>query len=87
MSSQYLVILNSAQPGMELTEKELDDRTRCVYWDPKLEGGVGDWSQFGCKMAGKDEDGNIMCECTHLTSFAILLVSFSFSLLYISIPH
>lgn len=67
------------QPGIELTEEELDDRTTCVYWDPTLEGGIGDWSEFGCKMAGKDEDGNIMCECTHLTSFAILLVCFSFS--------
>ena len=62
------------QPDLGLTDEALDARTMCVYWDPALKSGNGDWSSFGCKMAGRDEDGHVTCECNHLSSFALLVV-------------
>ena len=38
-----------------------------------LSGGYGDWSSEGCITSSNDSQ--IMCQCDHLTSFAILLVS------------
>ena len=48
--------------------KEQRSRTvpSCVFWDTKNE----KWSTEGCKVS---KDGNdTVCECTHLTSFAVL---------------
>ena len=41
-----------------------------------LTGGSGDWSTEGCHLASFS-NGTAMCECNHLTSFAILFVSFA----------
>ena len=35
-------------------------------------GGYGDWSSEGCNTSSNDSQ--VMCQCDHLTSFAILLV-------------
>ena len=37
-------------------------------------GGFGDWSTRGCVVVSESEE-DVICECDHLTNFAILLVS------------
>ncbi len=37
-------------------------------------GGYGGWSGRGCVLVNETEN-EVMCECDHLTNFAILLVS------------
>ena len=47
-------------------------------------GGRGDWSNRGCITVYTNEDGdNVNCQCDHLTSFSILLVSIKV-LLYVN---
>ena len=72
----YFVFMTASrlQPDLGLTDEALDARTVCVYWDFALNSGSGDWSAFGCKMAGRDQDGRVTCECNHLSSFALLVV-------------
>ncbi|XP_033122649.1 adhesion G-protein coupled receptor G6-like [Anneissia japonica] len=45
---------------------------RCVFWDFKLENGIGDWSNEGC-VYNTTEDGRVICHCDHLTNFAVLM--------------
>lgn len=45
----------------------------CVSWDFEAAGGKGNWTTDGCAMASNDDV--VMCNCTHLTNFAILVVS------------
>nr|XP_014354122.1 PREDICTED: adhesion G-protein coupled receptor F3-like [Latimeria chalumnae] len=43
----------------------------CVYWDFLLEEGKGAWNRDGCRSK---TDGDItICNCSHLTSFAVLM--------------
>ena len=45
----------------------------------------GNWTAEGCKVGTVDEEtGLITCECTHLTNFAILVVSLHASFQLIS---
>ena len=37
--------------------------------------GFGDWSTRGCAVVNETEE-SVVCECDHLTNFAILLVSY-----------
>ena len=38
--------------------------------------GLGNWSEDGCKRAMMNNvTGEVKCSCTHLTNFAILVVS------------
>ena len=39
----------------------------------------GDWSSYGCEVLNENTD-SVTCGCNHLTTFALLLVSFSSSL-------
>ncbi|PIK55230.1 hypothetical protein BSL78_07825 [Apostichopus japonicus] len=46
----------------------------CTFWSFNADGGRGNWSTDGCKLGGYDPERNlIMCECTHLTNFAVLM--------------
>ena len=47
--------------------------TLCSYWDFNL----GDWSQEGCVFDRVLEDGRVLCNCNHLTNFAMLMVCIS----------
>ncbi|GFO26709.1 G-protein coupled receptor [Plakobranchus ocellatus] len=57
----------SIQPGEE-------DRYKisCEFWDYSANSGLGDWSPEGCEQS-KTVQGRIVCECDHLTNFAVLL--------------
>ena len=57
-----------------LKEEDYNVEQICVFWDQALNDGYGNWSTEGCRMT--TVDGNV-CECTHLTSFALLMVSAS----------
>ncbi|XP_071817466.1 uncharacterized protein [Apostichopus japonicus] len=46
----------------------------CTFWNFNADGGRGNWSTDGCRLANFDPELNtVMCECTHLTNFAVLL--------------
>ncbi|XP_061449927.1 adhesion G-protein coupled receptor G5 [Rhineura floridana] len=45
----------------------------CVFWlEGTEEGSVGNWSQRGCKT-NTSWEGMVLCQCNHLTYFAVLL--------------
>ena len=52
--------------------------TLCSYWNFHL----GNWSQEGCSFQGVLRDGRILCNCDHLTNFAILMVSYFFCVFF-----
>ena len=56
-----------------LKEEDYVRELTCVFWDPTLDEGFGNWSSEGCRLTGDVPDKGI-CECNHLTSFALLMV-------------
>ncbi|KAI8509422.1 hypothetical protein Bbelb_132700 [Branchiostoma belcheri] len=46
----------------------------CVFWDFAANHGGGAWSTDGCSYRGMDK-GRVVCECDHLTNFAVLMNS------------
>lgn len=47
---------------------------KCVYWDfEKSKDLGGSWSSDGCQVVSSGRNGTV-CECNHLTSFALLSV-------------
>uniref|UniRef100_A0A3B4B458 Uncharacterized protein n=1 Tax=Periophthalmus magnuspinnatus TaxID=409849 RepID=A0A3B4B458_9GOBI len=48
----------------------------CVFWDFTLNDGSGGWNAEGCSVQNTTNSETI-CSCSHLTSFGILLVTFS----------
>ncbi|KAK7091735.1 adhesion G-protein coupled receptor G2-like [Littorina saxatilis] len=48
------------------------ERSRCVFWDFALQDGKGAWSEEGCYHSNTVQ-GKLVCECDHLTNFAVLL--------------
>ncbi|KAM9319564.1 adhesion G-protein coupled receptor G2 [Gastrophryne carolinensis] len=47
---------------------------KCVFWDFTKNSGKGGWSTHGCTMKKTTQSNNAtVCQCNHLTSFAILL--------------
>ncbi|XP_071810522.1 uncharacterized protein [Asterias amurensis] len=44
----------------------------CVFWDFKLNNGIGDWSKEGCQLVSLSSR-RTECKCNHLTSFAVLV--------------
>ncbi|KAJ8036430.1 Adhesion G-protein coupled receptor G6 [Holothuria leucospilota] len=46
----------------------------CVFWDPSLNDGIGDWSTDGChSVESQQGEEQYSCRCNHLTNFAVLL--------------
>ncbi|CAN8005031.1 unnamed protein product, partial [Ixodes hexagonus] len=43
----------------------------CVFWDPRENHDLGAWSTAGCEYIGLEREYHV-CNCTHLTSFAVL---------------
>ena len=50
------------------TASRVDDSNPCVFWDEQLL----NWSSTGCEHLGTVGGLVVMCECNHLTSFAVL---------------
>ncbi|XP_050414170.1 uncharacterized protein LOC126828473 isoform X2 [Patella vulgata] len=54
------------------TTADRADKTKCVFWDFKLDNYQGGWSTEGCVYDGILYDKDC-CMCDHLTNFAVLL--------------
>lgn len=52
--------------------QDVDGPAVCAYWDQTLDERFGAWSYTGCRQIS-DTNGYIICECTHLTNFVILV--------------
>ncbi|XP_012584394.1 PREDICTED: EGF-like module-containing mucin-like hormone receptor-like 2 [Condylura cristata] len=48
----------------------------CVYWEHDQNGCGGHWATKGCRMVSA-RDTSTTCQCTHLSSFAVLMASYS----------
>uniref|UniRef100_A0A8D0W079 Adhesion G protein-coupled receptor E2 n=1 Tax=Sus scrofa TaxID=9823 RepID=A0A8D0W079_PIG len=46
----------------------------CVFWEHG-QNGSGHWATSGCRMVGT-KDNSTICQCTHLSSFAILMAHY-----------
>lgn len=44
---------------------------QCVFWNFTLFNGLGGWDDEGCQLYSENE--TVICNCTHLTSFSILM--------------
>ena len=58
----------------------ISENFQCVFWDFDLENGHGDWSNEGCMLVATAERDRNVCHCNHLTSFAVLMVSYLISI-------
>ncbi|KAG8508895.1 Adhesion G protein-coupled receptor E2, partial [Galemys pyrenaicus] len=50
-------------------------KIHCVYWE-RYQNGCGHWTTKGCQRVNISNI-NITCQCTHLSSFAVLMASYS----------
>ncbi|XP_037394113.1 adhesion G protein-coupled receptor F5-like [Pygocentrus nattereri] len=58
---------------------------QCVFWNYKLLGGIGGWDSTGCEIKPLvNQIGKFKCECSHTTSFSILM-SPSFFVYYLAL--
>ncbi|XP_070567268.1 adhesion G-protein coupled receptor G6-like [Ptychodera flava] len=72
-----LTIINLREPVKITLAKNTSYRTineSCVFWDYNLNGKNGAWSSEGCTVSPEENDNNsVLCECNHLTNFALLV--------------
>ncbi|XP_070567269.1 adhesion G-protein coupled receptor G6-like [Ptychodera flava] len=72
-----LTIINLREPLKIRLAKNASYRNvneSCVFWDYTLNGGSGAWSSEGCAISLEENDNNsVLCECDHLTNFALLV--------------
>ncbi|XP_053397886.1 adhesion G protein-coupled receptor B1-like [Mercenaria mercenaria] len=71
------VTYTDIKPPVRVTFQIKNDsysRPVCVFWDNTITnaGKNGGWSQDGCVLKEFTE-GNVVCECSHLTNFAVLM--------------
>ena len=81
-SIKGLTIANLSEPvkiALKSIARGDTNTTLCSYWDFSL----GNWSHEGCRFEGVLGDGRVLCNCDHLTNFAMLMVS----LIYLFIFH
>uniref|UniRef100_A0A4X1V217 Adhesion G protein-coupled receptor E2 n=1 Tax=Sus scrofa TaxID=9823 RepID=A0A4X1V217_PIG len=50
------------------------EKVFCVFWEHG-QNGSGHWATSGCRMVGT-KDNSTICQCTHLSSFAILMAHY-----------
>ncbi|GFR69280.1 G-protein coupled receptor, partial [Elysia marginata] len=66
-------VLTVFQPtSVVLPTEERPNRTTCVYWNFTANQNAGGWSSDGCRY-GRTREGRDVCECDHLTNFAVLV--------------
>ncbi|XP_057564293.1 adhesion G protein-coupled receptor E2-like [Hippopotamus amphibius kiboko] len=51
------------------------EKVYCVFWEHG-QNGSGHWATKGCSMVGT-RDNNTICQCTHLSSFAVLMAYYN----------
>ncbi|XP_068758664.1 LOW QUALITY PROTEIN: adhesion G-protein coupled receptor G6-like [Montipora capricornis] len=57
------------EPAQKMDENGM--KAVCVFWDFEAIGGLGNWSNRGCRLI-KTEAGRAKCHCDHMTNFAVL---------------
>ncbi|XP_047632744.1 adhesion G protein-coupled receptor E2 isoform X5 [Phacochoerus africanus] len=55
------------------------EKVFCVFWEHG-QNGSGHWATSGCRMVGT-KDNSTICQCTHLSSFAILMAHYEVQVL------
>ena len=68
-STQVEITLRKTPQAMEN-----GTRTECSFWDQSLDSGYGAWSTEGCRLLSESRT-EAVCECDHLTQFALVVVS------------
>lgn len=54
------------------TKDTTNDKAVCAYWDFSS-GKYGGWSRDGCMISNSSTPTEIICECDHLSNFAVLI--------------
>ncbi|XP_071497838.1 adhesion G-protein coupled receptor G6-like [Diadema antillarum] len=62
---------SSQQQGLEREVKLSNATPYCAFWDVEALGGM--WSREGCETQYLSRNKQVVCTCSHLTSFAVLL--------------
>ena len=62
---------NPVEIALQSVARGDTNSTLCSYWNFTL----GNWSQEGCMFKRVLSDDRILCNCNHLTNFAMLMVS------------
>ena len=68
-STRVVITLRKTALAMENGTK-----TECSFWDQSLDSGYGAWSTDGCRLRSESRS-EAVCECNHLTQFALVVVS------------
>eukprot|EP00047_Mylnosiga_fluctuans_P010826 m.18105 g.18105 ORF g.18105 m.18105 type:complete len:1291 (+) comp3307_c0_seq1:71-3943(+) len=75
MCLQYTLAANSTvsrrSAYVHPVVREVPMYARCVWWDSSS----SHWSSHGCAVVSMSTNGRIVCECSHLTNFAVLVTS------------
>ena len=75
-SNPYLLFIASVECLCDINiqvNSHLATITGCSHWIISTLGGRGNWTTDGCELTGID--GNVViCQCNHLTNFAVLVV-------------
>ncbi|KAF6714715.1 Adhesion G protein-coupled receptor F5 [Oryzias melastigma] len=79
-NSVFLVNTNKTVNNVTLKFKKineslpLDRSFQCVFWNFELVDETGAWDDEGCTFVSR-VNGTVTCNCTHLTSFSILMAT------------
>ncbi|XP_027009316.2 adhesion G protein-coupled receptor F5-like isoform X2 [Tachysurus fulvidraco] len=69
--------INNVSLFFEVKNRSLGN-PQCVFWNFSLLNGIGAWDSTGCEIKQViNQDGKLTCECSHTTSFSILMSPFS----------
>ena len=61
LSKSYIAVIQYTEPNSEM----------CASWDF----GLQEWTSRGCNATITDGGNTAICECNHLTNFAVLAVT------------
>ncbi|KAF5890130.1 adhesion G protein-coupled receptor F5-like, partial [Clarias magur] len=69
--------INSISLSFKINDTTLGN-PQCVFWNFNLLNGIGGWDSTGCQLKSlQNETERVTCECSHTTSFSILMSPFT----------
>ncbi|KAK3719200.1 hypothetical protein RRG08_061509 [Elysia crispata] len=72
VNGQQITNLTDHKVQIVFKPKESKGRSQCAFWDFSANLTQGHWNTSGCKYRDR-VDGRDVCECDHLTNFAVLV--------------
>ncbi|KAK3799732.1 hypothetical protein RRG08_056435, partial [Elysia crispata] len=72
VNGQQITNLTDHKVSIVFKPKESKGRPQCAFWDFSANLTQGHWNTSGCKYRDR-VDGRDVCECDHLTNFAVLV--------------